>query len=564
MQTKKINKELFDSYSDDIPNFMKKIYAMRNVIEEELDLSLTKLKRPNFKSINIALSLLKNSIIKQKNILIVGDFDTDGATATAVVIKSLNMMGAKYVDFICPNRIEHGYGLSEKIVKLAIKTKNPDLLITVDNGISSFDGVKLAKENGINVIITDHHLPPNKIPQADVIINPNMPDCCFESKNISGVGVAFYLMKTLNSYLYECSYYQKNNIQKPDLRILLDLVALGTIADMVCLDYNNRILVNFGLKLIRSGNCNLGILAILKIANIKFSNIQSQDLGFYLAPRINAAGRLHDISLGIKCLLAQEPSISFRYARQLEEYNNSRKEIQASMQDDLSDMENDIGIENNFGICVYKSDWHSGIVGLIANKLKDTYQKPAIAFANEKDNILKGSARSINGIHIKNILDDISNYYPYLIISFGGHAGAAGLSIDNKYLKEFIVVFDKIVQSYVKKNNILPKLFTDGVLEDEEISLDNAMIIENNGPWGIGFDLPLFQGEFNIIKSNILSKRHLKLFLELKNTKRIIESIIFNYDFNNKPLNKINMTYRLCVNRYLGKESLQLIAEKIF
>lgn len=454
MLIRTIDQNLFDSYSDDIPIFLKKIYAARGINESHLSLNLSHLLKPNFLQLDIALVLLEQALLNQKRILIVGDFDCDGATASVVAVKSLRMMGAKYVDFLVPNRFEHGYGLSKEIVNLAIQEKQPDLIITVDNGISSFDGIKLAKLSGILVIVTDHHLPNDSLPNADAIINPNLKDCEFLSKNLAGVGVCFYLFSALKTHLSESDYFIHQKIVPPDLRNVLDLVALGTVADVVKLDQNNRILVDQGIKRIQQKKCSLGILALLEISNRPSATLCASDLAFSIAPRLNAAGRLSDISCGIRCLLTDDINNARRYAKELERFNQQRKQEQARMQDqaqaivdmqELSITQKDI-CRDRFAISLFEPSWHEGIVGIVAGKLKENYHCPVAIFA-QSGNYLKGSIRSIPSVHVKDLLDLVDRQNPDLIVKFGGHAMAAGLSIKFENFANFKQVFQTLFKS---------------------------------------------------------------------------------------------------------------------
>ena len=563
MLTKAIDNVLLASYSEDIPAFLKNIYAARGISEAQLSLDLSKLLKPNFEQLDKALTLLKQALLTQKRILIVGDFDCDGATASIVAIKSLRAMGAKYVDYLVPNRFEHGYGLSAEIVKLAIKKKQPNLIITVDNGISSFDGTKLAKSSGINVIITDHHLPSNSLPEADAIINPNSKDCEFLSKNLAGVGVCFYLMSALKTYLSKCNYFIKHNIVVPDLRTVLDLVALGTVADVVKLDQNNRILVNEGVKRIRQKLCSPGILALLEIANRKAQTIQASDLGFSIAPRLNAAGRLEDISFGVQCLLTDDMNDARRYAAQLNKINEKRKLIQDDIQQQAQTIVQSQQIEaGQFAISVYDKSWHEGVVGIVAGKLKETYHCPVAVFAKSSD-FLKGSIRSIADVHIKDLLDIVDRKHPNLIEKFGGHAMAAGLSIKEENFDMFKQEFANSIQAHL--NNKLPKieLLTDGKLEAYDLTLTNAQLIADSGPWGQGFEEPVFYGEFELVEQKVIGaeRNHLKCSLKLMNDTVVYDAIAFFQ----KPLNvkQILVAYKLSVNTWQGNSNLQLMISEI-
>ena len=561
MLTREIDQALLASYSDDIPNFLKKIYAARSVSESQLSLGLSNLLTPNFDQLDRALALLEQALLEQKRVLIIGDFDCDGATASVVAVKSLRMMGAKYVDFLVPNRFEHGYGLSPEIVQLAIKEKQPDLIITVDNGVSSFDGTKLAKESGINVIITDHHLPSDSLPEADAIINPNLKGCEFLSKNLAGVGVCFYLFSALRTHLQKIQYFTNNNIPSPDLRTVLDLVALGTVADVVKLDQNNRILIDQGIKRIREKQCSPGILALLEIANRPPETLQASDLGFAVGPRLNAAGRLSDISRGIKCLLTDDMNDARRYAKELEEFNQKRKEEQARIQDEaqaIVDMQE--LSEGKFALSLFDPSWHEGIVGIVAGKLKEDYHCPVAVFAKSGD-FLKGSIRSIPDVHIKDLLDLVDRKNPGLILKFGGHAMAAGLSIKLEGFSSFKQEFNKAIKAHL--NNEIPKveLLTDGQLEPRDISLDNAQILQQAGPWGQSFEEPIFFGDFEIVEQRIVGEKHLKCRLKAINSNKVFDAIAFFQASLDST--QVSVAYKLSINIWRGSTSLQLMVEQI-
>ena len=561
MLTREIDQALLASYSDDIPNFLKKIYAARSVSESQLSLGLSNLLTPNFDQLDRALALLEQALLEQKRVLIIGDFDCDGATASVVAVKSLRMMGAKYVDFLVPNRFEHGYGLSPEIVQLAIKEKQPDLIITVDNGVSSFDGTKLAKESGINVIITDHHLPSDSLPEADAIINPNLKGCEFLSKNLAGVGVCFYLFSALRTHLQKIQYFTNNNIPSPDLRTVLDLVALGTVADVVKLDQNNRILIDQGIKRIREKQCSPGILALLEIANRPPETLQASDLGFAVGPRLNAAGRLSDISRGIKCLLTDDMNDARRYAKELEEFNQKRKEEQARIQDEaqaIVDMQE--LSEGKFALSLFDPSWHEGIVGIVAGKLKEDYHCPVAVFAKSGD-FLKGSIRSIPDVHIKDLLDLVDRKNPGLILKFGGHAMAAGLSIKLEGFSSFKQEFNKAIKAHL--NNEIPKveLLTDGQLEPRDISLDNAQILQQAGPWGQSFEEPIFFGDFEIVEQRIVGEKHLKCRLKAINSNQVFDAIAFFQASLDST--QVSVAYKLSINIWRGSTSLQLMVEQI-
>ncbi len=561
MLTRAIDTTLLASYSDDIPLFLKKIYAARGVTETQLSLGLTELLKPKFAQLDAAIKLLEQALLEQKRILVVGDFDCDGATASVVAVKSLRLMGAKYVDFLVPNRFEHGYGLSPEIVKLSIQAKQPDLIITVDNGISSFDGAKLAQQSGIEVIITDHHLPSDSLPEANAIINPNLKNCEFLSKNLAGVGVIFYLCSALKTHLQTNGYFANHHIPIPDLRTVLDLVALGTVADVVKLDQNNRILIAEGIKRIRNKQCAPGILALLEVANRKAETLQASDLGFAVGPRLNAAGRLSDISRGIKCLLTDDMNDARRYANELEAFNQKRRATQEQMQEEaqavIDAQDNQAG---KFAICLFDKSWHEGIVGIVAGKLKEDYHCPVVVFAQSGDN-LKGSIRSIPSVHIKDLLDLVDRKHPDLILKFGGHAMAAGLSIKPENFAQFQQEFANAIQTHL--DNQIPKveLLTDGTLEPADISLDNAQLIAHSGPWGQGFEEPIFHGDFDIVEQRVVGEKHLKCRLKLTNTSTLYDAIaFFQAPISTK---QVTIAYKLSINEWRGSVSLQLMVEQV-
>lgn len=557
MQNNIINQQLLESYSDDVKEFLRPIYAARNVYENDLDLSLKNLLQPNFPQLEIALKILHKALLKQQNILIVGDFDADGATSCALAIKSLRMMGAQNIDFLVPNRFTHGYGLSPAIVEIAKTKKLADIIITVDNGISSFDGVDLANKYGIKVIITDHHLPNEVLPNAAAIINPNLKDCQFASKNLAGVGVAFYLFSALKTYLEKCNYFQTYNIPHPRISTLLDLVALGTVADVVPLDKNNRILVNAGLELIRTKNCSIGLLAILQIAKKSAEFIKSSDLGFSIAPRLNASGRMKDMSYGIKCLLSIDYADANNYALQLDEFNQLRKDTQQQMTDDTEKIIYSQKLNNdNFAICLYDKSWHEGVVGIVAGKLKENNNCPTVIFAKSGEN-LKGSARSIPSVHIKDLLDLIDRKNPNLIAKFGGHAMAAGLIIQENNFEKFNQAFVLAVKNWLGGKLPSAAIITDGQLKEHDITLANAKLLEQN-IWGSGFEEPIFYGEFAVVDKKIVGEKHLKLRLKLENL--VFDAMVF---FTTEIAKNITISYRLSVNYYNGSENLQLILKDI-
>jgi len=561
MLSRAVDEALYQSYSDDIPTFLKNIYAARGVAESQLSLTLAELLKPNFSDLDKALLLLEQALTKQNRLLIIGDFDCDGATASVVAVKSLRMMGAQQVDFLVPNRFEHGYGLSPEIVELAIKEKQPDLIITVDNGISSFEGAELAKKSGISVIITDHHLPSDSVPKADAIINPNLKGCNFPSKNLAGVGVCFYLFTSLKSHLHKNNYFTNNNIPLPDLRHVLDLVALGTVADVVKLDQNNRILIDQGIKRIQTKQCAPGILALLEIANRPAQTLQASDLGFAVGPRLNAAGRLSDISRGIKCLLTDDMNDARRYAAELEMFNQKRKEEQTRIQDEAQAIVDAQAVgEGKFSLSLFDPTWHEGIVGIVAGKLKEDYHCPVAVFA-KSGNFLKGSIRSIPSVHIKDLLDLVDRNNPGLILKFGGHAMAAGLSIKSEEFYTFKRAFHDAIKAHLNGEIPAVELLTDGPLEALDISLKNAEILKQAGPWGQGFEEPIFVGNFEIVEQKVVGEKHLKCRLKLVGNNQVHDAIAFFQD----PIDskKVQVAYKLSLNIWRGNISLQLMVEQI-
>lgn len=561
MLTRPIDKALLDSYSDDIPFFLKKIYAARGVGEQQLSLSLADLLKPNFDDLDHAIALLEDCLIKQKKILIVGDFDADGATASVVAIKALRAMGAMQVDFLVPNRFEHGYGLSPAIVELAHRDKQADLIITVDNGIASFDGVELAKEMGMQVIITDHHLPSDTLPKADAIINPNLKGCDFPSKNLAGVGVCFYLFSSLKTHLLNTGYFSQNQITPPDMRTLLDLVALGTVADVVKLDQNNRTLIAEGVKRIRQGYCVPGITALLEIAKRRPEVLQASDLGFSVAPRLNAAGRLSDISRGIQCLLTQDLNDARRYAMELETFNQTRRQEQEKIQAEAEAIVNKQNFsKGKFALSLFDPDWHEGIVGIVAGKLKEMHHCPVAVFARSGE-FLKGSIRSIPDVHIKDLLDLIDRQNPNLIVKFGGHAMAAGLSITHENFPKFKQAFSESVKNHLDGQKPQLELLTDGQLTEDQITLDNAQLIADSAPWGQGFEEPIFFGSFEVTEQKIVGEKHLRCRLQLLDGKQVFDGIAFFQDKLDQK--QVKMAYKLSVNEWRGQSSLQLMIEQI-
>lgn len=519
-------------------------------------------------NIKEAAAHLANAIQADRRILIIGDFDTDGATSTAVAVLALRAMGAKNVDFLVPNRFVYGYGLSPGIVDLAHKDKQPDLIVTVDNGISSFEGVARAQKLGIEVLVTDHHLPGDHIPAGATVVNPNQVGDKFASKCIAGVGVIFYVMLALRARLEDLQWFTSRNIPRPNMAHYLDLVALGTVADVVVLDKNNRILVHQGLRRIRSGATHLGILALLQLANRHPSRMQAVDLGFVLGPRLNAAGRLDDMSLGIHCLLAETPAAAKQLAEKLDELNCERRALEAQMQQEAFDIVQNLKLSKKLplGICLYEETWHQGVVGLVAARVKEKFHRPVIAFAKGEDGLLKGSARSIANLNIRDVLEKIAIRNPELINKFGGHAMAAGLTLEPNAFVAFADAFAEAVVEEVGQHELCHKLFTDGPLNEDEFTFEVAEILRYGGPWGPGFPEPLFDGEFKLINQRLVGRRHLKMVLQAPGNEQYLDAIAFNVDLNQWPnydCTSIRLAYRMDINEYRGRKKLQLVVEEI-
>ncbi|MCX7121028.1 MAG: single-stranded-DNA-specific exonuclease RecJ [Gammaproteobacteria bacterium] len=553
-----------------LPSLLQRIYAARNVTSlSDLDRSLSALlPYADLLDIEKAANRLIDAIIKQERILIIGDFDADGATSTAVAVSALRSFGAINVDFLVPNRFTFGYGLTPEIVDLA-KTKSPDLIITVDNGISSIEGVARANKLNIDVVVTDHHLQGAELPAALAIVNPNRKDDPFKSKSLAGVGVIFYVMLAVRAQLESKNYFMENNIVKPNMAELLDLVALGTVADVVPLDKNNRILVHQGLNRIRAGLARPGIRALLQIAGRTPEKLAAMDLGFSIGPRLNAAGRLDDMALGINCLLENNVDDALHRARILDQLNIERRAIEAEMKIQAFDIVDKLDLQKKLpmGICLYDESWHQGVVGLVASRVKDKLNRPAIAFAKADEKTLKASARSVDGVHIRDVLDEIATKHPHLLSKFGGHAMAAGLSIKRDDFAEFSTVFAETVSRYLHHDQLCRVIQTDGELTQDDFTLENAGVIKEAGPWGQYFPEPVFEGDFNIISQRLVGANHLKLVLKADNAIHPVDAIAFQVDLNQWPnhrATRVKIAYRLDVNEYRGRSSLQLHVEGIF
>ena len=547
---------------------LKRVFVARGITSEsELALGLDRLLPAKMLSgADEAAVLLHQVIAAGGKILIVGDFDTDGATSCALAVRALKMMGAEQVDYLVPNRFGFGYGLSPAIVEEALK-RNPDLLVTVDNGISSIDGVAAAVAAGVPVLVTDHHLPGDELPAAAVLVNPQLPDDSFPSKNLAGVGVIFYVMLALRAHLRSLDWFSQNCLPEPNLAELLDLVALGTVADVVPLDHNNRIMVHQGLQRIRAGRGCAGISAIIEVANRSQSRLTATDLGFAVAPRLNAAGRLDDMSLGIECLLAERPQAARAMAKQLDELNHSRRHIEGEMVDQamagLSDILEQQESELPVGLCIYRREWHQGVVGILASRIREHFHRPVIGFAPAQDGLIKGSARSVPGLHLRDLLAEIDLKYPGMIVRFGGHAMAAGLTLHEDCFERFSQAFDLETQRHLGAADLFGVIRSDGALKPEEFTLELAELLRRASPWGQGFLEPRFDGEFSIRSRRIVGKRHLKLELVPDGTDDSIAAIAFNQTDAFPECGKIYIAYRLDINQFRGTGTVQLVIENI-
>lgn len=548
---------------------LKQIYADRGVEDAaQLNRSAKALLHYNqLQGVEKAVSLLAQAIATNKKIIIVGDFDADGATSTALSMMSLSMMGSTNHDYLVPNRFDFGYGLSPEIVEVAAG-QQAEVIITVDNGIACFAGVEKAKSLGITVIVTDHHLAAETLPIADAIVNPNQPGCGFLSKNLAGVGVAFYLMLALRAELKANGWLELQGLPVPNLADLLDVVALGTVADVVPLDDNNRILVHQGLQRIRSDKCRPGIQAIIEVAGRERSRLVASDLGFVVGPRLNAAGRLDDMSLGIECLITDDPARARQIAVQLDSLNRERREIEGSMQQEAVKALEDLNLEAStlpYGLVLYQADYHQGVIGILAGRIKDKYYRPTIAFAHQDDDTLKGSARSIPGLHIRDLLEEINSRYPDIIGKFGGHAMAAGLSLPLKNLAAFEQVFQQIAEENLKDKPLAGELISDGELQSEEFTLTFAQCLQEAGPWGQGFPEPLFDGEFELMQQRLVGSKHLKMLVKHASG-ILIDAIAFNVDlalWPNAQCSHVTLAYKLDINEFRGRTSLQLMVEGV-
>lgn len=547
---------------------LHRIYAARRVQSTaELEIELKHLQPFNsLLGINDAVSILAEAIMQKKRLLIVGDFDADGATSTAVAVRALRSFGAEQVNYLVPNRFAYGYGLTPELVAVAAKEYQPDVIVTVDNGIANHAGVSAANQEGIKVVITDHHLAAATLPQAAAIVNPNQPGDLFPSKNLAGVGVIFYVMLALRRHLQEQNWFKDKLIPEPNMSQFLDLVALGTVADLVPLDRNNRILVQQGLRRIRAAQCAPGIIALLECASRQYHQIVAADLGFAVGARLNAAGRLDDMALGIECLLCDDSAQVREMARVLDKLNYERRSIEQDMQSQaleaLDKLSEQLRGVLPRGLCLFDASWHQGVIGILASRIKDKFNRPVIVFAPGQGDELKGSGRSITGLHLRDVLAQIDAQYPGLIAKFGGHAMAAGLTILKNDFARFSTVFDEVVSAIVTEDQLQHTIITDGELQENELNLDLAMVLRDAGPWGQAFPEPLFDDVFRILEQRIVGDKHLKL--RLGKGGKVLDAVAFfvnTMEWPNHRCENIRAAYRLDVNEYKGRSSVQLILD---
>lgn len=554
-----------------MPPLLRRLYAQRGIKRpQELARSLRGLLDYRLLSgIEQAVDFLQQALAEQRRIVIVGDFDADGATSTALTVLALRGMGGVNVKYLVPNRFEDGYGLSPEVVAQAASL-GAEIIITVDNGISSHAGVEDAHRRGIAVLVTDHHLPGETLPAADAMINPNLRDCAFPSKSLAGVGVAFYLMMALFVRLRESGWFTEKALAEPKLAELLDLVALGTVADVVPLDANNRILVAQGLSRIRAGVCRPGIKALLEVANRDARQLVASDLGFALGPRLNAAGRLDDMTVGVALLLSDDITQARMLASDLDALNQDRREIEQGMQVEalrLCETLERSRDELPYGLAMYHPEWHQGVVGILASRIKERFHRPVIAFAPAGGGILKGSGRSIAGLHLRDALERLDTLYPGLMLKFGGHAMAAGLSLAEDQFERFRLCFGELVGEWLDASQLEGVIWSDGELALPELCLSTAEMLRDAGPWGQSFPEPTFDGRFRILQQRLVGERHLKVMVEPIDGGPLLDGIAFNVDtlmWPDSSVRSAELAYKLDVNEFRGKRSVQLLIQHLW
>ncbi|HAS8512378.1 TPA: single-stranded-DNA-specific exonuclease RecJ [Vibrio vulnificus] len=560
---------------DSVPDILKRIYLNRGIQDtSQLETAVKGLHSyQKLHGIELAVELLFEAIREQKRIIVVGDFDADGATSSALSVLALRMLGSNNVDYLVPNRFEDGYGLSPEVVEQAIAL-GAEVIMTVDNGVSSIEGVRYAKEHGLKVLVTDHHLPGQVLPEVDAMVNPNLQTCAFPSKALAGVGVAFYLMMALCVHMRKCGWFAEQGMAEPKLMELVDLVALGTVADVVPLDENNRILVHQGLQRIRAGKARPGIQALIEVAKRDARRLVAADFGFALGPRINAAGRLDDMSFGVELLMCNNIHAARRMAHELDGLNQTRKEIEEGMKQEAMAFCERLQFGENselpYGLALFQRDWHQGVIGILASRIKEKYHRPVIAFADGGEGYIKGSCRSIPGLHMRDALDLIDTQNPGLILKFGGHAMAAGLTIKECDFERFSQLFDQLVKHELDEAALKGIVLSDGELKPEEFSMHTAELLRSAGPWGQAFPEPIFDGEFKVLHQKLVGEKHLKLMLEplFKGhpTNIMIDGIAFNVDLRRWPdasVKTVRLAYKLDINEFRNNQSLQLMIEHI-
>lgn len=555
----------------DLPPLLQRLYASRGVRSaQELERGVKgMLPWSQLTGVEKAVEMLYGAFKQGLHIVVVGDFDADGATSTALSVLALRALGYGNVSYLVPNRFEDGYGLSPEVVDQA-HARGAQMIMTVDNGISSHAGVDRAHALGIPVLVTDHHLPGDSLPAAEVIINPNLRDCEFPSKSLAGVGVAFYLMLALRTFLRDKGWFEERGIAPPNLADLLDLVALGTVADVVPLDANNRILTWQGLSRIRAGKCRPGIKALLEIANRDPQKLAASDLGFALGPRLNAAGRLDDMSVGVALLLCDNTGEARVLANELDALNQTRKEIEQGMQAEALTLCEKLERSSETlpgGLAMYHPQWHQGVVGILASRIKERFHRPVIAFAPTGDGTLKGSGRSIQGLHMRDALERLDTLYPGLILKFGGHAMAAGLSLEEARFEEFQQRFGELVTEWLDPALLQGEVVSDGPLAAAEMSMEVAQMLRDAGPWGQMFPEPLFDGRFRLLQQRLVGERHLKVMVEPVGGGPLLDGIAFNVDTSLWPDNgvrEVQLAYKLDINEFRGNRSLQLIIDHLW